>query len=616
MIHLELRISTFSLAAFTAAFLPLATSGLAFYLAAQEKPPLSTTETNRNGGGVNMAAASTVTGVFLVLMALAQVSTALVLIAPTRRTLLVMLHTLPLLGAVISGIVWFGAKLSSEHTSMQNVELELAALVLWFVSTVSCTMVATYSVMQTQFLLMYSGSDRGSVDSWHGFNEKTDQKPLSGPLTPPLLEKQAYFASPIPIPGAGGNFGMPASPDNNRFSTALTLKDEPAALYLPTSPDRKTVFGSGGQIKSMSPGLSGSPLRNSMQTITAGSVVATNANTTTTTTTAGIASITGNSPGGCRLDSLRPSFRVHHQSDSFTTLGSATVAPINSNPSHGKNNSGSSEESFAPLAVSKQRGVPSKGIIKGLLTSGARSFSNGTRRLSTKLLLQPSSPSEGILNSPKTDIQDVPHFHLKTTFVEPSTSMDEQRQGHGFDEWDVNSTRLKDRLLISSLSNLDIKSASTGSRSVSRLSTTAGTGAGAQRTKSHSSSLNKAGFASCVTPQIDLLDEYDDVPADLPDITDDDDASESDFNGSQKRRHRYLGPLFTEPPSAAPISNPTLLSHKTTSGADEILPTPMSTRSAFSFADSVLVVNGALQDIKPFSQYDKERLTRARTVEE
>ena len=55
-------------------------------------------------------------------MALAQVSTALVLIAPTRRTLLVMLHTLPLLGAVISGIVSFAAKLSSEHTSMQNVE--------------------------------------------------------------------------------------------------------------------------------------------------------------------------------------------------------------------------------------------------------------------------------------------------------------------------------------------------------------------------------------------------------------------------------------------------------------------------------------------------------------
>ena len=53
---------------------------------------------------------------------------------------------------------------------------------------------------------MHSGSDRGSVDVWHGFNEKTDQKPLSGPLTPPLLEKQAYFASPIPIPGAGGRF--------------------------------------------------------------------------------------------------------------------------------------------------------------------------------------------------------------------------------------------------------------------------------------------------------------------------------------------------------------------------------------------------------------------------
>jgi hypothetical protein len=625
MIRLELQISTFSLVAFTAAFLPLATSGLAFYLAAQEQPLLSSTKNDSSGsGGVNMAAASAATGVFLVLTALAQVSTALVLIPPTRRTLLIMLHMLPLLGAVISGIVWFGTKLSSARTAMHHVELELAVLVLWFVSTVSCTMVTTYSVMQTQFLLMHSRSDRDYVDVCYQIKEKTDQTTLQGPLTPPLREKQAYFTSPIfGGPGAGGNFGMPTSPDYNRFSTALTLKDESAALRQPASPERKTVFGPAGQTMPMSPALSGSPLRNSVQTITAGTAAA-------ATTSAGIVAITGNSPGGYRLDSLRPSFRLHHHSGSLTTLGSATMGPTNSNSSHGKNHSvgvsTGSAESFAPLAVSKQRAQPSKGIIKVLFTNGARSFSNGTRRLSTKLLLQPSSPSKGILKSiPKAGIQDVPQ--LKTTFVESSISMDEQRQGHGFDEWDVNSTQLKDRLLISSLSNLDIKSASTGSRSVSRLSAAAGTGAGAQRTGSHSSSLNKAGFTSCVTPQIDLLDdEYDDAPTDLPDITDDDDddnddgnndnASESDFTSPQKRRHRYLGPLFTEPPSLASTSNPTLLLHKIASAPDEILPTPVSTRSAFSFADSVLVVNGARQDIKPFSQYDKERLTRARTIEE
>lgn len=605
MIRLEIQISTFSLVAFSATFFPLVTSGLAFYLAACELRPTPSVENSAKN--VKVSVASAVTGVFLLLTALVQIWTGLMLVPLKRRALLLTLHAFPLLGAVVAGIVWFGSQLSGESMAKQYLEAELAALVLWFVSTVSSTMAATYFIVQAQ-LMFYGDIDRENVDKCYYINKSADKAFFPEPLTSQLGEKQAYFASQTlnTSIGAGKNYGTMKPPDRNRFSTALTLKNESVDLTIPPSPETKTVQPNVPQIKLMTP-LYGSPLNQSRPTIMVETTDSTSANSTSM-------SERNDSKYNC-FDTIRPSLRLHHQRDSV-------MDSFYSQKNSMCDDAGIRESLVAPLVICKQRAMP-KGSIKKLITSGARSFSNGTRRISTKLLSQSSSPIKEVPKSWKIKKQGLPRLKVQTKFSEPSTTIHQQeqpQQGHEFDDWDVNSTRLKDRLLISSLSNFDIKTAYTGSRPVSRLSAIATTGGGVPRTSSHSSSLNEAGFMSSFTPQISPLNECNDKLVDLSYISDKD-ISDNDSVDSKNRTSSYLRSHFKEPLALSSNSG-TRLIHKIYSpvsaniAANEIVPTPVSTRSAFSFADSVLFVNGTRQELDSLSQYDKERLTHAKILVE
>lgn len=603
MIRLEIQISTFSLVAFSATFFPLVTSGLAFYLTACEVRPTSSVENSSKN--VKVSVASAATGVFLLLTALVQIWTGLMLVPLTRRAILFAMHAFPLLGVVVAGIVWFGSQLSGEYIAKQYLQVELAALVLWFVSTVSSAMATTYFIFQAQ-LMFYGDANRGKVDTCYDMNEKADKTFVPEPLTPQLGEKQTYFASPTlnTSIGAGKNYGTMKPPDGNRFSTALTLKNESVDLQIPQSPGTKTVQPKVPQIKLMTP-LYGSPLHKSRPTIIVETTDGTSAKSTSM-------SEKNDSKYYC-FDTLRPSLRLHHQRDSAMDSFYGQKHSMSDDV-------GMRDSLVSPLVICKQR-VMSKGSIKNLITSGARSFSNGTRRISTKLLLQSSSPIKEVPKGWKTKKQALPRLKLQTNFSESSTNIHQQeqsQQGHEFDEWDVNSTRLKDRLLISSLSNFDIKTAYTESRPVSRLSAIVTTGGVVLRTRSHSSSLNEAGFTSSFTPQISPLNECKDKLMDLSDISDED-ISDDDSVDSTNRNSSYLCPQLKEP-SVLSSNSGTRLIHKLHSpvsvniAGNEIVPTPVSTRSAFSFADSVLFVNGTRQELDSLSQYDKERLTHANII--
>lgn len=149
--------------------------------------------------------------------------------------------------------------------------------------------------------------------------------------------------------------------------------------------------------------------------------------------------------GSPQLSSLKPTFKAHHQSDStlysypteFSQSALVQVPPLlppatyYSDPTSPKRKLVEDGES---AILPKKRNSSS---VLRLVTSGMRSLSNGTRNLSNSFLPKNAVLKRATPEQPKVTITPAPYL--------------------GFDEWEVNAASLKDRLLISSMSNLETR---------------------------------------------------------------------------------------------------------------------------------------------------------------
>lgn len=152
-VMIRLQLSNICLVSVLTAGISLVPAGLAFYLGfssyTQLNPDLSTSQLHLLKSNHNLLRISAIlTAVFLTLQSFCLILSVLLVIR--RRATLVITNGLPLLGTLVTGLLWFCARLSLSPDSFEHLEfqIERASLIFWILSLVASAMTFIYSIMQ------------------------------------------------------------------------------------------------------------------------------------------------------------------------------------------------------------------------------------------------------------------------------------------------------------------------------------------------------------------------------------------------------------------------------------------------------------------------------------
>lgn len=411
-----------------------------------------------------------VTAVCLTLQALSLLGTAWLGKAnSTLRKLVKAAGGVAMLGSVAAGSVWVCAKLFHPQTEIEGHNdngVEFASVGMWVVSMVMTVMVSTY-------LLIEQHKPQQQLQQQHQQSQR---------------EKESeYWDAPLAHPRA---FQMPAHPA--RFSTALTLTNpdsEPTPLchlhqaQHPYQQQQQQLFQHHNHLNS------------NATTATATSSLATLLNTSppkSATSAATWSRTKGThqfSVSSCSCSDLkevgvgtgmgikRPVFRAQHLSDTTLNWASPESEALASPYSKGSYPYLSQDQpllgSMPPTDTNDSHQLhPKKPAALGHSTAAGRLPNTLKLMLQTRMRKLSAS-----LLTPLTMMKTESHYTntnntttTKSTTAGEGAEMDaaeKKTPNLDFDAWEVNADTLKDRLLISSLSNLELRAATRTPNSVS-----------------------------------------------------------------------------------------------------------------------------------------------------
>lgn len=554
MIRLEVQLSTLSLVAFSAILVPLPPTALALYLAANTYSHDETAHL--------LQVAVIVTAVFLFAQMAGFLLTGLMLVSQTRMTLL-LANGVPLLGVLITGLVWACARLGSTHAQAAGVPVETAFFVLWLLSLIASAMFTVYSIFQA-----------------HLFTHTR--------LTDEPLATSSYAGT------------LPGSHHHAHHSSAdyRTPEKHLLAQYADQSSD--TVYTRHyHRATDSNQTFVGSPAKSAHN----------------------YHSFMGShSTPRQQQEPLKPMFKAHHQSDSATLGGSfMTHYHSPSSSAHHKlhqlmSSPGwapdeleslglppipqASTNSNSPMVLPKQRGnkprIASASSTSALVSSKLRNFSNGLRKISRGAPLTLKRKTSQDHDDDSHKYGHIPDLTVTSTGYNSGSGADHNDElansYMSFDAWEVNSASVRSKLLLSHTSRSSIRSRShsggrhphddhrRGSRA-----TSAGSAAGSFNGAHFNDLINRAGFAA--TPALGL--EPPPSVSDFDDGFSDDDSEDFDghggvvgLNGGGFKSHAFLGPMFESPSSAK--TKVAANAGEYSSGRDDES-TPTSLTSSFSF---------------------------------
>lgn len=434
MIRLEIQLSTLSLVSLAAFLIPIVPAVLALNLGLWSYAPSS-----------SLKVTATLTAVFLLLSSLSFLVTAFFLVP--KKSSLIVTNGLPLVGVVVTGSVWFSSRLAQGPLlSSPQSKMELTCMILWILSIVTSAMASTYFIIQYTF--------------------------LDNQVTIPVVNKLATVSNKQP----GGEFHTPQRNElkTDRISAALTLQSE--------------TMGSNNDFMACYESFEKRNLKKMKESLLASPTTFDSDFKKDTPKNTSIDSVQHDH----RLASLQPIFRLQHISDrslhtippehkhisnSLLQLSTSECSSFSSqlesqdfikphleqlipfetensdSPPPNWSNRPSLIHPNEPQILPKQR-KSSKRDFEGIVTQGINSISNSTRKLNTQG--QQIDSDESIKGSIGKIQKNIDCEKGKSSSIKLET----QAPNIIFDDWEVNSINLKQKLLISSMTNLELGEAS------------------------------------------------------------------------------------------------------------------------------------------------------------